>query len=145
MSVWASHEQMFTSQNKDTGTSLPFPALLVTDNYPCKTIITSRRTSTLCQTDVSAHESFLDKTIRMTSYTLLPKCNVSTNSKQKWKQNPKTVQYWLVNSFTIVLLCIGWRGKHFSAKVTASGIILAPEYTKPTNSTHLHTQYMAIY
>ena len=52
------------SQDKNSGTNLPFSSFLMPDRYPCQTIITSRRASTLSQTDVAAHRAFVNVATR---------------------------------------------------------------------------------
>ncbi len=61
MFIGAQHEGMFTSKTKNSSTNLPFSSLLMPDIL-AEQIITSRRTLTLFQTDVSAHLKFLNET-----------------------------------------------------------------------------------
>ncbi len=63
MFVSLTNRRMFTSKNKNSGTKLSF-FFIVNARYACKTIMTSKRCSTVFQTDVLAHREFLNETIR---------------------------------------------------------------------------------
>ena len=89
---WVSNEGMFKKYLQKFRDKLTF-SFIINAIYPCQTIITSSE-----NLDVIPNRRFSSSSIpkhngrngglenfQFSPCTLLPKCNISTNSKQKWK------------------------------------------------------------